>query len=140
MVEYDTPPNSLKNSDASPKVKTMKEKGVEVHSLICNILGVRGACWSFKMGTKTNSQVKVQDEINLHNQERGKLVQIEWKWCDELSRDNLKHKLYMARNLWEEAPLASYSILCASPWGPHPNVTFPRDSQVGDRKDLSNNV
>jgi hypothetical protein len=23
------------------------------------------------------------------------------------------------------------SILCASPWGLHPNVTFPWDSQVG---------
>jgi hypothetical protein len=35
------------------------------------------------------------------------LVQVEWKWCDGLSRDNLKHKFYMAHNLWEEAPLPS---------------------------------
>jgi hypothetical protein len=34
-------------------------------------------------------------------------MQIEWKWCDEFSKDNLKHKLYMAHNLWEEAPLPS---------------------------------
>jgi hypothetical protein len=35
------------------------------------------------------------------------LVQVEWKWCDEFSKDNFKYKLYMARNLWEEAPLPS---------------------------------
>ncbi len=38
---------------------------------------------------------------------RRRLVQVEWKWCDKLSRDNFKHKLYMAHNLWEEAPLPS---------------------------------
>jgi len=27
------------------------------------------------------------------------LVQVEWKWCGELNKDNLKHKLHMARNL-----------------------------------------
>jgi len=37
----------------------------------------------------------------------GQLMQIEWKWCDELNKDNFKHKLYMAHNLWEEAPLPS---------------------------------
>jgi hypothetical protein len=34
-------------------------------------------------------------------------VQVEWKWCDELSRDNLKHKFYMAHNLEKEASLSS---------------------------------
>jgi hypothetical protein len=58
-------------------------------------------------------------------------VQVEWKWCDGLSRDNLKNKLYRARNLWEEAPLPSPSILYAFPRGLYPNVTFPQDSQVG---------
>jgi len=38
---------------------------------------------------------------------KGRLVQVECKWCDELSKDNFKHKLYMAHNLWEEAPLPS---------------------------------
>jgi hypothetical protein len=45
------------------------------------------------------------------------LVQVECKWCDELNRDNFKQKLYMACNLWEEAPLPSlYYILCLSTW------------------------
>jgi hypothetical protein len=43
------------------------------------------------------------------------LVQAEWKWHDGLSKDNFKHKLHMARNLWKEPPLLSYNILCASP-------------------------
>jgi len=43
------------------------------------------------------------------------LVQVEWKWCDGPTWSNLKHKFNMARNLWEEAPLPPYNILCASP-------------------------
>jgi hypothetical protein len=35
------------------------------------------------------------------------LIQVDYKWCDGLSKDNFKHKLYMACNLWEEAPLHS---------------------------------
>jgi hypothetical protein len=41
MKVYDTPPNSLKDSNASPKKKTMQEEGVEVCSLVCNTSGVR---------------------------------------------------------------------------------------------------
>jgi hypothetical protein len=64
---------------------------------------------------RTNSQVRVQDEINLQNQKRGRLIQVEWKWSNGLSRDNLKHKFYTTRNLWEEAPLPFlYYILCLS--------------------------
>jgi hypothetical protein len=39
--------------------------------------------------------------------ERRRLMQIEHKWCDRFSRDNLKHKLYMVPNLWVETPLPS---------------------------------
>jgi hypothetical protein len=34
-------------------------------------------------------------------------MHVEHKWCSKLSRDTFKHKFYMARNLWEEAPLPS---------------------------------
>jgi len=40
---HDTPPNSLKDSNVNPKLKTMKE-GIGVCSFTRNILGVRGAC------------------------------------------------------------------------------------------------
>jgi hypothetical protein len=40
-------------------------------------------------------------------------MQVERKWCDGFSKDNFKHKFYMTRNLWEEAPLpSSYYTLC----------------------------
>jgi hypothetical protein len=44
----------------------------------------------------------------------GRLVQIEWKWCNKVNKDNLKHKLYTTCNHWEEAPLPSIDILCLS--------------------------
>jgi hypothetical protein len=34
-------------------------------------------------------------------------MQVEWKWCNKLSKDNLKHKFYTAHNLWEEVTLPS---------------------------------
>ncbi len=34
-------------------------------------------------------------------------MEVEHKWCNKLSKDNLKHKLYIAHNLWEETPLPS---------------------------------
>jgi hypothetical protein len=98
-------PSSLKDSYASLKVNTLGEKGVGVCSLAHNISGVRGTCWSFRMGTKMNSQMRIQDEINLYNQQKRHVMQVEWKWYNGLSRDNLKHKLYTTCNFWEEAPL-----------------------------------
>jgi hypothetical protein len=53
--------------------------------------------------TRKNSKARVQDKIKMHNQEKWQLVQVEWKWCDGFSGDNLKHKFYTACNLWEEA-------------------------------------
>ncbi len=48
------PPNSLKDSNARSKMKTTKE---EVRlCFISQHLGVRGACWNFKMGTKMNDK------------------------------------------------------------------------------------
>jgi hypothetical protein len=75
QANSDAPPNSLKDLDANSKVKTT-EKEVGVCSLSHSTWGVKGACWSFGMGNRTNSQAKVQDEINLYNQERGRLVQM----------------------------------------------------------------
>jgi hypothetical protein len=39
-----TPRNSLKDSNASPKMKAMKEEQVGVWSLAHSILGIRGVC------------------------------------------------------------------------------------------------
>ncbi len=38
---------------------------------------------------------------------------------------------------WGKPPRSPYTILCASPWGPHPNGILSRDSQVGVSKFLN---
>jgi hypothetical protein len=53
---FDAPPNSLKDLNASPQMKIMKEEGVGVRYLAHNIFGLRGACWSFGMGTRTSDK------------------------------------------------------------------------------------
>jgi hypothetical protein len=54
-------------------------------------------------------------------------MQVKCKWC----KDNFKHKLYMACNLWEEHHSRAYNILYDFPQGLHPNNIFSHDSQVG---------
>jgi hypothetical protein len=58
-INNDAPSNSLKDPNAGPRMKQQK-KGVRAHSLACNTFGA-GGC------VKTNSQERVQYEINLHN-------------------------------------------------------------------------
>jgi hypothetical protein len=41
LIPCDAPPNSLKDSNASSKMKTTKER-VKVHSLVHSTLGVKG--------------------------------------------------------------------------------------------------
>jgi hypothetical protein len=43
-IENDAPPNSLKDSNASSKMKIMKEEGIGIHSLAHDILGIKGPC------------------------------------------------------------------------------------------------
>jgi hypothetical protein len=52
----DAPLNSLKESNASPRMKTMEGKRIGAHFLAYNTFGVRGACWSFEMGTRTSDE------------------------------------------------------------------------------------
>ncbi len=86
--------------------------------------------------------LELQNETKMHKREfkmrstyitkkRRRLMQVEWKWCNRLSWDNFRHKLYMARTFGSRHHSPPYSILCASLWGLHPNVTFPQDSKWG---------
>jgi len=43
-IHIDAPPNSLKDSNANPKVKITEEKKIGVHFLVCDTLGVKEAC------------------------------------------------------------------------------------------------
>jgi len=42
VILLNTPADSLMDSNANPKVKTTKGKGVGAHSLACSTLGVEG--------------------------------------------------------------------------------------------------
>jgi hypothetical protein len=81
-----------------------------------------GLEWTHKQELKMSSTCRTK--------KRRQLVQVEWKWCGRLNRDNLKHKLYILVTFGRRHHSPPYNILCASPWGLHPNVTFPRDSQM----------
>jgi hypothetical protein len=65
------------------------------------------------MGLGQTHKQKFKMKSTYTTKERRELMPIEHKWCGELSKDNFKHKFYMACNLWEEAPLPSlYYTLC----------------------------
>ncbi len=67
----DTSLNSLKDSNVSPKVKTMKEC-IEVHSFVLSTLKVRKACWSSMMGTKmSDKQVNYSHGLAQNKQQVG---------------------------------------------------------------------
>jgi len=90
--------------------------------------GGRRACWSSKMGLGWTHKQELKMMSTCTTKKRRRLMQVEWKWCDEFSRDNFKHKFYTTHNHWAEAPLPLYSILYAFLRRLHPNVTFPWDS------------
>jgi len=50
------PPNSLKDSNASFKMKTIEGERVGAHSLVHSISGVRKACWSFRIKTRLSDK------------------------------------------------------------------------------------
>jgi hypothetical protein len=56
LTKWDTPLNSLKDSNANPEMKKNKIKKINAHFLVHNTFGVKKACWSFGMGTKTSDK------------------------------------------------------------------------------------
>jgi hypothetical protein len=55
-MSTNAPPNSLKDSNASSKVKKTEEIGIRVRSLTLNISGVRRACLNSEMGTRKSDK------------------------------------------------------------------------------------
>ncbi len=95
--------------------KKQKKKRVGAHSLIHSTSKVGGRVRALGMGLEQTHKRKFKMGLTCTTKRKGRLVQIEWKWCDGLNRDNLKHKFYTAGNLWKEAPLPSLKyIMCLS--------------------------
>jgi len=61
--EVDMPPNSSRDPKVDSKAKQWKKKRVGARSLTHNTVGLGG-----HVGTK--SQMKVQNKVNLHSQEK----------------------------------------------------------------------
>ncbi len=55
IMQDDAPPNSLKDSNASSKVK-ITEKNNSGTLFNSQHFGIRGACWNFEMGIKMNNK------------------------------------------------------------------------------------
>jgi hypothetical protein len=51
LCVYDSPPNFLKDSNASPKMKTTKER-IGARSLIWSTSRIKRACWNFGWGLR----------------------------------------------------------------------------------------
>jgi hypothetical protein len=124
--QIDAPTNSLKDPKVGPRMKQRKKNRVGACSITCSTLGVGGCVGVFGMGLRQTHKRKFKMMSTYTTKKKKQLVEIRWKWCDWFSKDNLKHKFHTTPN---HSP--PYAILCAFLWGLHPNVTFPRDSQVG---------
>jgi hypothetical protein len=81
------------------------------------------------MGLRWTHKWEFKMRLICTTKRRGKWVQVEWKWCDGLNRDNLKHKLIPPTTFAKRHHSLPYNILFASLWGLHPNVTFSWDSR-----------
>jgi hypothetical protein len=56
FVAIDTPPNSLKDSNASLKMKLIEEEKIVVYYLAHRTSMVKGACQGSRMRTRTNDK------------------------------------------------------------------------------------
>jgi hypothetical protein len=69
LVSNDAPPHSLKDSNASSKVKTMEEERVGVCFLTCNIFGIKGhvGAMGWELGRVTSKLIIHTDVHKLNN-------------------------------------------------------------------------
>ncbi len=100
-------PKLLKRLKGGSQNETVEEE--ESWGMFPNSKHFRGRrmCLSSRMGLGWTHKREFKMRSTCTTKKRGKLVQVEWKWCDGRNRDNFKHKLYITYNLWEEAPLSS---------------------------------
>jgi len=81
MTFCDTPPSSWKDSNANPKMKTMKEKGIGACSLVYNIFGWEECVVASRWGLGKMISGSII-HIDLHKP-NNKLVSVQLKhfWC-----------------------------------------------------------
>jgi hypothetical protein len=57
------------------------------------------------MGLKQTHKQEFDLKLTNTIEQKKQLMQVGYKWSSGLNKDNFKLKLYMACNIWEEAPL-----------------------------------
>jgi hypothetical protein len=82
------------------------------------------------MGLRPNHKQKFKMTSTSTTKKKGQLMQVKWKWCGKLNRNNLNTSFTRLVTFKSRHQSPPYNIFYDSPWGLHPNVTFPRDSQV----------
>ncbi len=102
----DATPNFSRDPKVGQRTKQWNKKRVGARSLSQHFRG-RRVCQSSRMGLGQIHKQRFKMKSTYIIKKRRWLMQVEWKWCGRFSRDNFKHKLYMADNLWEEARLPS---------------------------------
>ncbi len=129
-VSPNTPPSSLMDSIASPKVKTAEGEGVRARSLAHNTLGQRGVL-ELRDGTKkidkhfTYSHGLAQTKQQIDQCVIVALQCMDKAWANIGSQDSSRPRLGGSHHL------PPYSTLYAWPQDQHPNVILSQDSQVG---------
>ncbi len=128
MLVIDTPPSSLMDSTASPKVKTTEGKIVGAHFLAYIILGVEGRDGVPGWGLRRLTSKSIT-HIDLHKL-NNKLVSayLEHFWCKDKSWANTDSQDSPRPIFGGNHHLLPYSILCAWPRGQHQNVILSQDS------------
>jgi hypothetical protein len=82
----------------------MKEKKVGICSLVCNTSGVKGACWNFGMGTRTNDKwVNYSHGLAQTKQEVGYCIVITLLMHEQITGIHRFIRLTIAQT-WESHP------------------------------------
>jgi len=76
-------------------------------------------------GTRMNSHVGVQNDINLHNQKEAHWCKLNGSGASDLIRMISSTSFTQLTTFGKRHHSPPYNILCASSQKLHPNVTFP---------------
>ncbi len=120
----------LERLKCESKQKITKKGGVGACSLAHNTLRGRGACQSSKMGLGRVDKLHSLTRAYTKPTQGGQCI-VEALLMLGQATSNMDTQDSPRPGLGGSHHLPSYSILCTSPRGPHPNGFLSRDSQVG---------
>ncbi len=112
----------------------MEQERIGARSLVRSTSRVKGCVGAPKwgLGRLTSNSITHMDLHKSNN----KLVsaQLEHLWCMDESWANMNSQDLAQPGFEGSHHLPPYNIICAWPWGQHPNVILSQDSQLGSPK------